>query len=92
MLATVKKPEFNFYKNGLYTECNSLSTLDDSFMVSVVKEDSGWVVFTEEHEPSEIAKTYGTLYHKTKKSAMATALEFCEDFYWMCFTEKYINE
>ncbi len=93
MLATVKTPEFNFYKQGIYTECNALSTFGDSFIVSVVKDDAGWIFFTEEHEPCELVKmSYGVLYHKTKKSAIAAALEFCEDFYWLHFTEKYINE
>lgn len=91
--ATVMLPEFAFTKNGTYTECNCLQVLADSYIISICKEDRGWIVFGEEHEPAEIAKIYEVPeLFKTKKAALSVASELALDMYDSVFSNLYGND
>jgi hypothetical protein len=91
--ATPINPEFEFKKNGIYCECNSLGELNDSYVISVTKDDKGWVVFGEDHEPSEISKMYNVpVFFKTKKQAIKVAQELAEDMYTCTFNNIYEND
>ena len=93
LLAVSTIPVFKTYKTYQYTEVNALASLGDNYVVSVCREDDGWIVFAAEHEATELAEMYDTpLYHKTKKAAIALMMEFCQDFYDCCFEELYKND
>ncbi len=87
------EPEFQFKKREIYWECNCLTELNNSFVVSIVKEDGGYIVFSEEHEPEEISKIYTCgKYFKLLRDATKVAAELCQDMYNCTFTEMYAND
>jgi hypothetical protein len=74
----------DFYKpkDLSYGVCvDALQDTSDSYMVYVTKEELGWLVWAEEHTPSEVSEIMSSpKSFKTKKAALEIAAEFATFF------------
>ena len=68
---------------GGYYESNAFDFSGQRYVMSITKEDEGWIFFCEDHEPDDI---FENKPFKTLKEAMAFGEEFGESFQ-ICWEE-----
>jgi hypothetical protein len=85
---------FTFKKEGSRYSCNALENecFRDEYIVTIEKDEKGWMFYAEEHEPSELVAMGFVNYLSTLKAAKIQAVEFSQYFQETQWTNQRDND